>query len=1535
MPTTRAGSGGKKDEETLLSDEDKLLADDDHQNADTDNAKESAVSVETATKLSAEKTTPAASCETPTDEKLIPMSQVQNLIQQQMNSIFQSMFSQATFVPAGLTPILTEEQKQWTKWDREYVTPPFSIRTWSDNEKLFGPKNFKPWKSNLLLDLRALNLVPFIESEKATNIPLSPTKRDTLDAQALQVIRATVAKNLHGRLQKVQSAFQAMKFLTDMFDGLEAHYLVKLHNRFQNLRFRPGFDPIRFVSEFEDFIEEYALHGTTFGAKYTVTLFLQKIDGIYESSSPFYTYYNMICQDENQSFSHVKEKFLSVDLSNYKGILLFSKTCNVRNNISDDCISDNFVCGNMVGSGQQVLKISRSMFLGSKRKLDINKENVHPSGFKKSTNTNKTSTQSSGTSGSSGSVKSLKEKYTAEQLQRLKAMSKEEKNKVRCSKCGEFFHEAAKCPNPGRMCFKCFRYGHEKKDCPELKGKTEYSSEKFNKTVPFLVDTGASYHAVCEKHWLIEYESFDTVAQVTTADKQKSLSSFGEGLLPILLKFGKQKSVVVLNKVQYIPDLTEPVISVRKFNKQFWSYLRVNATSGFLFSSHLKRKISLVSINNDVYYIHVSIMSSSSDSCSSNQNSEISINAVKITKKSKLLDQEGEMWHRRMGHISASYLQKLVHVTSGTTEFSCQNLKQCQVCTKSKMTRKVFNKVRDRADHPCQIVHADLIGPINPKTYVTQHAYVLSVIDDYTRLLQVFTLKTKNETPKCMKDALLVLKSRFPNQFSILRCDNGTEFLNTAMQVVLDEFGISAEPAEPYTHEHNGTVERLNRTLEERTRALLLESGFPQQLWGQVIQSAVWLYNRTPHSSLEFLTPYEKFYNVAPDLKQIRIVGSRAEVLKETLPSGKKFESRSSTCYLVGFYQTGYVLFDPQSKKTIKSCNVKIDETNLYRHDFPSKSEILEIKFNDDEPSSSPDTTVEPPSSTIVATVEDKGNSSDDETEIIEMDYDWEDDIDPTINLLKEIKPELYQFDDTPVTYKDAINGPKSHKWQEAIKNELKSITEHRVWEVVSRIPGMQVIPVKWLFRIKEDGTYKARLVAVGCKEKNKPSPFDKAAPTPPLCIVRWALALAAQFSWYIVQLDVTTAFLNGNINSEKYVAIPEGINKNPKEFVCRLNKALYGLSISPKLWNDTIDKFLKDLSFKQSPREPCVYSKMLDSKFILLLIYVDDILLLSNDKKLIDSTCEGLKEKFSIKLLGYPKRFLGIDIQKLDDNSIFVSQPQYIDEMLKEFNMSDCLIKSTPMIPIGEHNNIPNNNDKSFPYRSAIGKLLYLSTTTRPDISFPVSYLARFQNDPQDLHWTLVKRVLRYLKGTKFHGLLFKSKENHDDIIDCFVDADLAGDKSRKSTTGYIIRMFGTPVMWTSRLQSTIAESSSEAEYVAMCDSAHSILFLARLTDEIIPDTFCKIKYPVKVYEDNTGAIGNSASTSHKSKLKFIELRYLKMKEYYASKLLVAIKIESAKQLADILTKALLESKFVGLRDKVMTLNLCAEGTEKIPNKP
>lgn len=252
-----------------------------------------------------------------------------------------------------------------------------------------------------------------------------------------------------------------------------------------------------------------------------------------------------------------------------------------------------------------------------------------------------------------------------------------------------------------------------------------------------------------------------------------------------------------------------------------------------------------------------------------------------------------------------------------------------------------------------------------------------------------------------MSDALRTLQAQFPGagQFDKLRCDNGTDFVSTEMEEISTRFSIVHEPAEPYTHEHNGTVERLNRTLEERTRALILESGFPANLWGTLIHTACWLYNRTPHSSIEFLIPYEKFYGNQPDLKQIKVIGSSVEVLNETLPAGKKFEPRSYTCYLIGFTKTGYIVFDPKTRKMINSCNVKIDETKLYKNEISENKNREELRF--------PDTIIEnvdnqaPLDTSSVTTKSDE--ESDTEVISVELDYDWDTDENPKVNNLKMI----------------------------------------------------------------------------------------------------------------------------------------------------------------------------------------------------------------------------------------------------------------------------------------------------------------------------------------------------------------------------------------------------------------------------------------------------------------------------------------------------------------------------------------------------
>jgi len=206
----------------------------------------------------------------------------------------------------------------------------------------------------------------------------------------------------------------------------------------------------------------------------------------------------------------------------------------------------------------------------------------------------------------------------------------------------------------------------------------------------------------------------------------------------------------------------------------------------------------------------------------------------------------------------------------------------------------------------------------------------------------------------------------------------------------------------------------------------------------------------------------------------------------------------------------------------------------------------------------------------------------------------------------------------------------------------------------------------------------------------------------------------------------------------------------------------------------------------------------------------------------------------------------------KKSDGSIFINQELYVDNILKVVNMSDCSTKPTPMVPVANHK-IPRKplTKLDVPYRSVVGYLQYLVTCTRLDLAHSVGYVACFQAAPQPLHWKLVKRILKYLKGTKSMGIWFTSTKS-EIKLDAFADADFAAEVTRKSTTGYLIRMYGMPVMWASRLQKSISESTSEAELKALCAAAHDICFLRELTKELL----YKIEGPTTLYEDNVGAI-------------------------------------------------------------------------------
>jgi hypothetical protein len=406
--------------------------------------------------------------------------------------------------------------------------------------------------------------------------------------------------------------------------------------------------------------------------------------------------------------------------------------------------------------------------------------------------------------------------YTADQCESLKKMSKEEKEAIQCKKCGEYFHTAETCSRPGKLCFVkgCFQYGHIAKDCPlnKKKGKERIVIEKLSDSddlnlVSFLTDSAASHHLVYDRDLLKNYSDFSKPKPVSTALYDMDCSSLGEGNLTVTLKFANKYTELTLERVQYVPNILDLILSCHKFNKQFETFFMLDVKTGFIYSREMNRKLTLLKTQNDIYQLDAFISRDFSRDCKSypilkcttknkpkvifankiiRRNRQRKLKRLLSSEKLELLKREGELWHKRMGHISATYVNNLKYSTLGVPELlSVATIANCEVCAYAKLTRKSFLKDRERAIRVGEVVHADLIGPITPITFASKNKYVMCVIDDFSRYLQVFTIQAKSEAVTCLKEGYCTLRTKYPmqGQFHVLRCDNALELVSNENNV--------------------------------------------------------------------------------------------------------------------------------------------------------------------------------------------------------------------------------------------------------------------------------------------------------------------------------------------------------------------------------------------------------------------------------------------------------------------------------------------------------------------------------------------------------------------------------------------------------------------------------------------------------------------------------------------------------------------------------------------------------------------------------
>ncbi|XP_065224558.1 uncharacterized protein LOC135848554 isoform X2 [Planococcus citri] len=349
----------------------------------------------------------------------IIQQQVQQQVQQQMLNFIQLQAAQ---------------QREKDDEEKEYPTPQFQIREFGDHEKLNGHRNYKSWRAMMELELKSVNLLPFINSECAEDEEMSAKKRMRLDAKTLQYIRLSVSKSIRDRLEgKCCNAFEAAEFLRASFGNGRMQDYLSLHKRFTNLRFKSWFDPQRFVGDFESILTDYGKMGTSFCDEYVTTMFLHKIEGIDDPKSPFFAFYTTITTlpNETSTLDYIKERFLKVAESQTKKL---SKPSTSKQDNSNE---------------KETRHHTEEKQKSIKRKSSTVLPLIHDP----------------------KSAETLTEKYTPKQLEELKNMSKEEKKRIQCLKCSEYFHDTTQCKNPGRLCFKCHKYSHERKDCPfTLKG---------------------------------------------------------------------------------------------------------------------------------------------------------------------------------------------------------------------------------------------------------------------------------------------------------------------------------------------------------------------------------------------------------------------------------------------------------------------------------------------------------------------------------------------------------------------------------------------------------------------------------------------------------------------------------------------------------------------------------------------------------------------------------------------------------------------------------------------------------------------------------------------------------------------------------------------------------------------------------------------------------------------------------------------------------------------------------------------------------
>ena len=842
-----------------------------------------------------------------------------------------------------------------------------------------------------------------------------------------------------------------------------------------------------------------------------------------------------------------------------------------------------------------------------------------------------------------------------------------------------------------------------------------------------------------------------------------------------------------------------------------------------------------------------------------------------------------EEWHFTLGHCNKEDVLKLSNVVKGMT-VSRKDIFSCDTCIKGKFTQFRNRSADPKAKNVLDLVHCDIMGPVDPMAR-DGFRYAINFVDDKSGYYFAYVIKNKSDASIALKQFLA--DSAPYGAVKCLRSDNALEFTCNYFESILRENRIKHEFSAPYSSHQNGTAERAWRSLLDMTRCLLIESQLPKTLWGYAFKTAAYIRNRC-YNNRTGLTPYEVMTSKTPDLSHMHTFGKTCFAY---IQGTKKLDDKAKQGIFIGYdhYSPAYFVYFQSTGKISKVRMVS----------FPRNKIIENFEQEDDIVYNYPDNSAEE------VHAQNQNNSEDQDRRypqrIRSKPKYLEDYVQYSVDY-------CYRATDMPSTYEEAINSHEALAWKTAMDTEIEALKDNDTYELTELPDGKTPIKCRWVYTVKsgpnDEESHKARLVAKGYTQVQGIDYHETFSPTARIASIRSLLHIAAHNNYKISQMDVKSAYLNANIDTELYLEQPKGYEYtygNGNNLVWRLKKSLYGLKQSGRMWNECFHSFLSANSFVQSLSDSCVYTKLEGKSIIILILFVDDVLIASNDDIALTKFKSSLSNKFKMKDIGDLSWFLGIKFD-ISCNEIKMSQSKSINKLVERFGMTDCHSKPVPC-DLNQKNfdDMHSKPANKTLYQEIIGSLIYIMSCTRPDICFIVSKLSQYMHNPTVAHLNLAKNVIRYLKGTSDYCLTFSKSDKLELFGYC--DSDWANDSiDRKSITGFCFKLCknGPVISWRTKKQNVVALSSCEAEYVAITEAVKEAKFLLTL----IQDMTVKLHLPVKLNVDNQGAIALAKNPVHHQRTKHIDVRYHFIRSEIQNNVINLEYISTQENLSDVFTK-------------------------------